>query len=85
MKYRVIEHNMYDELCEVERTYYTVEELVPAMFSGEKYKALKHRECSGYDVYMMVTEFSSTEHANALIDKLNKGIPRDTLVSRVVK
>ena len=75
---------MYNEYCMVERTYYTVEELVSGWF-GERYKALSHGECgmSGH-TYQAVTTFDSSDSASAMIDRLNKGTPCDTVVSREI-
>lgn len=84
MKRRVIEHKVYDEYCKVGRTYYTIEELVPTMFGGEKYKTLRHAECYGHDVYHTTTTFKSADAANEMIDNLNKGTPRDVTISKVI-
>lgn len=87
MKYRILEHLVYDEYCKVERTYYTIEELVPVpkLFGGgEKWKALKHRVCYGHDVHTTVTEFKTSDDAALLIVKLLEGLPRDTVVSKVI-
>lgn len=84
MKYRIIEHRIYNEYCEVEQTYYTVEELVSKLFGGLKYKTLKHVICTGYDSYKVVTTFKTTDDAVKLIDNLNEGTPRDTVVSTTV-
>ncbi len=83
-KFKIIEHVVYDEYCEIERVYYTVEELVSGWF-GERYKVLVHQTCNGIDSYTTVTTFKMKDEANAIIERLSIGTPRDTIVSLEVE
>ena len=81
--YRIAKHTSFDEFCEVDEVWYTIEHYSKGLF-GRRWKTVTMRVSSGIDVYNQPIRFNEIVEATQLIENLRKGLPHDTVVKEIM-